>query len=73
MDSKISLKSEVDYLEGLANYLSLQIVEHGGELDFDVTKPLSSDLLRQAIDNINKFVKKPEEDEEHPPTKAIIE
>lgn len=73
MESRTALKNEIDYLEGLANYLSLQIVEQGGDPEFDVEKDIPIEKLKKAIENINNIVKENDPEVEQPPAKTVIE
>lgn len=52
-----STKTDVDYFEGLANYLTLQLVQAGGE-PLPANKSLSLEVYKQALETINKELNK---------------
>jgi hypothetical protein len=50
-------KTDVDYFEGLANYLTLQLVQAGVD-DIQSDKKLTLDILKSALETINKELEK---------------
>lgn len=50
-------KTDVDYYEGLVNYLTLQLVRAGGE-PIPPNEPLSIDIYKRALETINKELDK---------------
>lgn len=68
----IALRSEIDYLQSLANYLMIQIVSKGKIPELDPKIRFDNQTLQSAIDTINNYInQKPEHDEMAPPDKLI--
>jgi len=53
--SKTSIKTDLDYLESLCNYLVLQIVGYDIEPNLDVNAEPNLEIINKAINTIDKY------------------